>query len=214
MKILKTKATKTELTSTLDLSSELSGLSKSARLDALEEVGEFLVEQTLVNAAESSSLVKGEKIPALTSKQYKLKKRAEVGNSSANLELSGEMLDSVDYKVSGETVTIGVFGDAALRADGHNNFSGKSSLPKRRIFPAEGQEYKDQVMREVRRIIADYKTSNVKESVLNEVETKSELYEALKQITGLTSRSEIKLAVLRSDRLLALLEDMELEDLL
>lgn len=214
MKIAKIKATKTELSSTIDLSEELKGLSKQDRLSALDEIGEFLVEQTLVNAAESESIVKGEKIPALSSKPYKLKKRDEVGNTRANLELTGEMLDSVDYKASGNSVTIGVYGEAALRADGHNNFSGKSSLPKRRIFPSEGQEYKPSIQKEISKIISDYKSTNAKSKQFEDVSTKTELYSVLKDLTGLTARSEIKLAVLRNTDLLDILEDMDLVDLL
>ncbi len=214
MKILKTKASKSELSTTIDLSDELSGLSRSERAAALSEIGEFLVEQTLVNASESKSLVKGEQIPALTSKQYKLKKRGEVGNAKANLELSGEMLDSVDFNASGTSLTIGVYGDAALRADGHNNFSGKSSLPKRRIFPDEGQQYKADVVKEIARIASDYKSEKVKAKLFEDVSTKTDLYSVLSQELGLKSRSEIKLAVLRNQTLLSLLEDMELTDLL
>lgn len=214
MKILKTKASSKELSTTIDLSNELAGLSKSDRSRAIEEIGEFLVEQTLVNAQESESLVKGEKIPALTSKQYKLKKRAEVGNAKANMELTGEMLDSVDFKASGSTITIGVYGDAALRADGHNNFSGKSSLPKRRIFPDEGQEYKSVIQKEIVRIASDYKSEKVKAKAFEDISTKSELYDQLGKQLGLSSKSEIKLAVLRNQSLLALLEELELDGLL
>lgn len=214
MKILKTKASKSELSSTIDFSDELKGLSRSDRSDAIAEIGEFLVEQTLVNAAESTSLVKGEVIPALTSKPYKLKKRDEVGNAKANLELSGEMMDSVDFRSSGQSITIGVFGDAALRADGHNNFSGKSGLPRRRIFPDEGQEYKQSVKREIDRIVSDYKSNSIESKAFADVNTKTDLYESLKELTGLTSRSEIKLSVLRSPQLLAIIEDLDLMDLL
>ena len=214
LKILKTKASKSELSSTIDFSDDLKGLSRDQKQAALQEVGEFLVEQTLVNAAESASIVKGEKIPALSSKPYKLKKRDEVGNATANLELSGEMLDSVDYKPSVNSLTIGVYGDAALRADGHNNFSGKSSLPKRRIFPGEGQEYKSDVQKEIKRIISDYRSSNPIAKDFEDIQTKTELYDTLKEITGLTSRSEIKLAVMRSRDLLDVLDDLDLADLL
>jgi len=214
MKVLKIKAGKSELSSTIDLSVELKGLSRSDKSAAIDEIGNFLVEQTLVNASESTSLVKGESIPALTSKPYKLKKRGEVGNAKANLELTGEMLDSIDFKSGSNSLTIGVYGEAALRADGHNNFSGKSSLPKRRIFPDEGQEYKSSVKKEIDRIISDYKSSNVDTKTFKDVSTKTDLYAALKDLTGLSSRSEIKLSVMRSADLLAIIEDMGLLDLL
>lgn len=214
MKILKTKANKSELSSTIDLSEELKGLSREDKQDALTAIGDFLLEQTLVNAAESASIVKGEKIPALTSKPYKLKKRDEVGNAKANFELTGEMLDSIDFKKSASSITIGVYGEAALRADGHNNFSGKSRLPKRRIFPAEGQEYNQATQREIKRIIADYKSSNPIVKDFEDISTKSELYETLRDMTGLTSRVEIKMAVMRSKDLLEVLEEMDLVDLL
>lgn len=214
MKILKTKASSKELSSTIDFSDELKGLSRSDRSAAIAEIGEFLVEQTLVNAAEGASIVKGESIPALTSKPYKLKKRDEVGNAKANLELSGEMLDSVDFRSSGTSITIGVYGEAALRADGHNNFSGKSSLPKRRIFPDEGQQYKSGVLKEISRIVSDYKANASETKQFESISNKTELYDLLKTRLGLTSRSEIKLSVLRSPELLSIIEDMGLGDLL
>lgn len=216
MKITKIKATKSELSSSIDLSNELSGLNRADKAAALNEIGEYLVEQTLLNAAESSSPVKGELIPALTSKQYKLKKQEEAGNTKANLELSGDMLNAVDYQITSDGLKIGVFGSEALKADGHNNFSGDSKLPKRRIFPGEGQQYRSNIEKEIVRIIADHKTESslFKVKDLKNISTKAEFYDVIGKRLGITSRSEIRLAILRSDSLLSMIEELDLDEYL
>lgn len=215
MKIIKTIVNSGELSSLIDLSVELSGLNKSAKREALNEIGEYLIEQTLSNIGESKSPVKGESIPALTSKIYKDYKRGEVGNTKANMELNGDMLDSVDFEiVDTGKIKIGVFGDSAPKADGHNNFSGDSRLPKRRIFPDEGQSYKSYIESEIKKIIADHKSKNINKSSFKDVESKSDLYSKLSEITGLSKRSEIRLAVLRNESLLESLIENGLEDYL
>jgi len=217
MEVKKTTTTKSETSSTLDLTEELKGLPKDVKLEVLEEVGEYLIEQTLLQVRAENSPVQGEgKFSSLISKEYKSLKKAEVGNTRPNLELSGEMLDSLDYKISGNNIKIGVYGTAAPRADGHNNLSGESDLPKRRFLPDEGQSYKAPIKKEIDRIIADKIAENTvaRKADFKGISSKGELYNVLKEIIGDMPRSELRLAALRSDRIMDILLDLDLELLL
>ena len=181
-----------------------------------DEVGNFLVEQTLIAIEQEKSPVSGEgKFKALSKDYAKLKKR-EVGNSRPNLEVDGNMKDEIDFKPTKTGVTLGVFGDRAPAADGHNNLSGKSSLPTRRFLPDQGQNYKKDIKLEVERIKADIiaEETTFKKSVFNNVDTRSALYDKLGSLLGLTSRTEINLAVIRTQELEDILKEAGVYDLL
>ncbi|HEY6435634.1 MAG TPA: hypothetical protein VIY47_03525, partial [Ignavibacteriaceae bacterium] len=155
------------------------------------------------------------KFPSLKSDSYKLKKKKEVGNNKADIQLSGDTLDAFDFKVTSDGLKIGVFGSRAPVADGHNNLSGNSELPLRRFIPDEGDSYKSSIVKEVDRIIADaLSDTEISKSDLKGIESKSDLYDRLSGILGISSRSELRLAVFRNDSLLNLLEDEGLVDLL
>lgn len=128
------------------------------------------------------------------------------------------MLDQLSYQITDEGIKIGVFGDAAPRADGHNNLSGRSELPLRRFLPAEGELFRDGIMREVERILADAAPEEISEDDFEQsfagVSTSSELYDRLGALFNLTSRSEIRRAVFRSPRVFNLVGLFGLSDLL
>lgn len=168
-----------------------------------------------MKVASRKSPVTGDSFDPL-SKDYKAKKQDEGLPGVPNLEQSGEMLDSLDYRVTSTGIEIGVFGEAAPRADGHNNLSGDSMLPTRRFIPAAGEGFMPSIEREVERIIADAVAEEAEPdvTVLGSVETRSELYEYLTPIFGLSTRTETRLAVLRSDRWVRTLTRLGLLDLL
>jgi hypothetical protein len=176
-----------------------------------EEVGEFLVEQILSKVASRKSPVTGDSFDKL-SDDYKKKKQAEGLSGVPNLESSGDMLDALDYRVTSRGIEIGVFGDDAPKADGHNNLSGNSQLPERRFIPAVGEGFMPSIEREVERIIADAVAESAEPDVraLGSIESKTELYDYLMPIFGLTTRTETRLAVLRSDRWIAALSRLGL----
>lgn len=113
------------------------------------------------------------------------------------------MLDALDYRVQGDDIVIGVFGEAAPRADGHNNLSGDSQLPRRQFIPEKGQGFVSRIEKEVDRIIADEVGESIQAgaalSALQSVTSTAALYDTLRTVFPLTSRSEIKAAVYRSD---------------
>lgn len=128
------------------------------------------------------------------------------------------MLDQLDYRITPDGIEIGVYGDAAPRADGHNNLSGDSLIPTRRFIPAAGESFRDGIAREVDRILADAASSEVTEDQFVDavagVSSSSELYDRLGAIFNLSSRTEIRNAVLRSPLIYNLLGLYDLDELL
>lgn len=80
------------------------------------------------------------------------------GNRTPNLELEGDMLDSLTFEVRGDEVEVGIFSDKeAPKADGHNNFSGESKLPTRRFIPDSSEEFIPKISSGVEQILNRYK---------------------------------------------------------
>lgn len=219
MKVVKTTVSDNELSSTIDLFSDVK-LTRKQKAEVQDQVGQYLYEETQARISEEKSPVKGEPWKKTLSKDYSKRKLDEVGNKNADLQFSGRMLDQFKVIPVEEGIKIGVFGERAPAADGHNNFSGKSPLPRRRFLPAEGQEYNPQLEREVKRIIADVtaESDSAKaptKSAVAKIETKAELYSFLSDFFDSSlSRSEVRLAVFRNPELLQLLESEDLLSLL
>jgi hypothetical protein len=177
-----------------------------------EEVGNFLIEQTLVSMNEKKSPVQGEGSFKALSKDYKKKKLEEVGSGEANLEFDGVMKDELNFFPTKDGIEIGVYGERAGAADGHNNLSGKSQLPTRRFLPDEGQNYKKNIQTEVDRIVADAISEEIgfKKSDFRNVTTKKELFEVLSNKLGPMSRAEMVLTVFRNQDLVDILTSLDL----
>ena len=214
MKIIKTEATDSKTASLIDLGDELNGLTKAQKKEVLTDIGELLVGQILEACADSKSPVTGRAFHKL-SKEYAKKKQAEVGSKDPNLDLNGEMLDALDFKIVGDKIDLGVFGSDAPKADGHNNFSGKSKLPERRFLPGEGQGFTSDIDELISDTIKAYRADNLSldDSKLKVIESKADLYEYLRSVIGDFSRAEIRGLVLQSE-LAAELDAFDLLDLL
>lgn len=191
-------------------------LKKAVKSRIREEVGSFLVEQTLASMGEKKSPVQGAPNFKPLSKAYKKRKLAEVGSGDANLEFDGLMKDEVDFKPSESGIAIGVFGERAGAADGHNNLSGKSNLPLRQFIPDVGQNYKKGIVVEVQRIIADIiaEETTIKKSDFDEITTRAELYIKLAEIFGDMPKAELQLSVFRNESLTDMLKELNLLGLL
>ena len=120
----------------------------------LQEIRDFVIEKTLETVASQKSPVTGKKFRSLSPdyRAFKVKKRRP---GVPNLEFSGAMLDALGGKVSGETITIQITGKQGDKADGHNNHSGKSKLPKRTFIPnsKKDETYSKSIMRGIREIL-------------------------------------------------------------
>jgi len=117
-------------------------------------------------AAKRSPVLGGEFKKTL-SKGYAKKKQELVGSKDANLELFGDMLDSLTFKNTRDGIEIGIFNKKqAQKADNHNKFSPESKatkVPPRQFIPNadENQNFKRAIQNEVVNIIREY----VKEDV-------------------------------------------------
>ncbi len=214
LKIVGKTTNKTETSVDIDLF-EGQKLPKRIKKLVNEAVGEYLVEQTLISVEQEKSPVAGQGSFAPLSKTYQIIKKREVGSTRPNLEAEGVMKDELDFEVS-DVLTLGVFGERAGAADGHNNLSGKSKMTKRQFIPDEGQTYKRGILTEIERIKADIiaENSTFKASQFRGVRTSSDLYATLKILLQLDMRAEVNLAVIRNQELEDLLKEEGLFDLL
>lgn len=190
MEVKKTNTTATRTTAEIILDIPTS---------AKEDVGDYLLEQALIKVASQRSPITGDSFPKL-SRDYRKEKIESGLPGIPNLESTGDMLDALDYRITGYGIEFGVFGPDAKKADGHNNLSGDSRLPTRQFIPAEGEGFTSEIEKEVARIIADATAVDPEESedLLEAVESSASLYDVLRGAFNLESRIEIRLAVLRS----------------
>lgn len=132
------------------------------------------------------------------------------------MEFEGDMLDSLTYKTTQDGLELGWFGEQAGKADGHNNLSGKSSLPQRRLIPDVGQEFVGEIQSEIEKIVADGVADEMsfEPSDFEGVSTRSELYATLDDYFPDFSRAEIRSVIARSPDLARLLDEMGLLELL
>ena len=136
-------------------SPDLSEVPATEKNAALNEIGQYFVEAILADVGETRSPVTGRLFKKLSA-QYAEKKAEESSSPVANMELSGDMLDSLEFKVSGSKVEVGIWGSEADKADGHNNFSGDSKLPQRQFIPMKGEKFRPDIMGEVESILESY----------------------------------------------------------
>lgn len=111
---------------------------KSAAREALNEMADYVRTEVLNYVGEGRSPVAGGQWKRSLSPEYKKIKQKISGVGYANLELYGDMLDALDCVVTSRgTLSLEIRGPEADKADGHNNFSGKSQLPAREFIPNE-----------------------------------------------------------------------------
>lgn len=123
----------------------------SKRQEIIDELKDYIKTRMLDDIGSGLSPVSGKKWKGLTA-EYKKKKLKEAGNTSANLELFGDMLDSIEIsEIKGGGLRVTVSDDQQAKADGHNNFSGKSPFAKsgrlRKFIPNEsnGEKFRPNI---------------------------------------------------------------------
>lgn len=218
MKVVSAQGSKTKTSSEIDLFDGLV-LSDEAKARASERIGEFLVEQVLSSVAEKKSPIQGEGWKQTLSKDYKAEKQSEGVTAEPNMELTGAMLDSLDYKTTDRGIEIGIFGSEAWKADGHNHFSAASAqatAPKRRFLPGEDQKFKADIERGVDEIIAEeiMKEESVKKSDLKDIESKAQFFAFFREKLPGYSNAEISKAILTNKKLFDIVSDLDLEEYL
>lgn len=120
--------------------------------EVLDQVGEYLLDSILDYVGSSTSPVSGGSFKKNLSPAYaKLS-----GKDSANLDLTGSMLDSLVFVANPESnsVTLGIFdSDEIPKAFNHNT---GDTLPKRQFLPNEDQSFKAEILRGVSKIVEEY----------------------------------------------------------
>lgn len=210
MEVKKVHVEDGRLSSEIDLGDLLKRVPKSERERVKADVSEFLIERILLDVAGQKSPVSGRRFKGL-SKEYAEHKKEETGSTDANLDLTGAMLGALDVRITDKGIEIGVFGENAGKADGHNNFSGDSNLPRRQFLPDVGEGFRSEIASGVDKIIQDAISSSAEPSKedFEDLDSKAELYAVLEGIYGDLTRSEIRAAVLRSEALLEILEETD-----
>ncbi len=145
---------KDEVTKILEL--DLTGIPRSDRAKAKQDVLDFIKEQVLADIAEARSPVTGKAFRAL-SKDYKQLKQTESGAPIANMELTGAMLDAFDGRMKGNTVEVGWWiPEQAVKA--YNHTTG-DTVPQRQLLPGPDDDFRPAIMREVNNILDEYRAS-------------------------------------------------------
>lgn len=145
----------------MNLGTHLKKISRSDRRDALEEVGEYIIQSILEHVGDAKSPVEGGIYKRSLDDEYKDEKKKVSSNLTANMEASGEMLDSLEYKVdTSGVIEFGYFDkDQAQKADNHNKFSPeskKTKLPPRQHIPRKNENLKRDIMKEIHDILSSY----------------------------------------------------------
>lgn len=124
---------------------------------ARREIAEMLEARIVEDVGDGKSPIEGGSWKRSLSKDYKKKKVAQGGNPYADMILDNDMMLAFAVKVRGERLEAGVYGSKqAAKADGHNNHSGKSSLPLREFIPKPGQTFKRSIIADIREIARRY----------------------------------------------------------
>lgn len=140
------------------------GLSEiSNKAEALKEIGEYLKTTILDHAGDLKTTVKGGAYKKSLSPAYK-KFKDDFASPVPNMELSGDMLDSLDYEynIASGTVEVGFFDyDQAQKADNHNKFTTNAlatDVPARQLIPKNGRdELRPEILQDIKDILDDYR---------------------------------------------------------
>lgn len=152
-----------KVTYKLNLADDLDEISRNQRKKALEEVGTFLVESILEGCGQSKSTVAGGKWKQDLSEKYLKRKKQESSSGKPNMELTGDMLDALTFKIVGSSVEVGIFDyNQAQKADNHNKFSSASqgtAVPQRQFIPNgnNGEKFRRDIVSEINQILEEFK---------------------------------------------------------
>jgi hypothetical protein len=118
----------------------------------LNEIGDYLVNEVVSYTESGVSAVDGVgEFPKLNPKYAKSEK---AGDERANLDLTGAMLGSVEYKITDGSLEIGVFDkDQAPKAYNHNV---GDTLPKRQFIPDKGQKFDPDIMSGIDDLLSNF----------------------------------------------------------
>lgn len=130
---------------------------KGKKIEAKAAISEFILEEVLNYVGQGRSPVSGGKWKRGLSPEYKKQKAKYSSALFANMELHGDMLDALEVVQNPKgKLELRVKGREADKADGHNNHTGRSSLPPREFIPKEGQTFKKPILDGIKRIAQEF----------------------------------------------------------
>ncbi len=145
---------------------DLSGIPDELKEDAKQAIGEYIKDQTIEFLADGRSPVAREKFKELNEDYAK---KFKGGDPTPNLYLDGDLQGSLDFEITEDGLIWGVMDENQRpKADGHNNFSGDSKLPKRRFIPGDGQKFNSEIESGIKNILNDFKI----ETQIDQTETR------------------------------------------
>jgi hypothetical protein len=132
---------------------------RSKRREALETAASFLKEAVLEYIGDAKSPVAGGKWIRRLEPSYREKKIEESGVDFANLELTGDLLDSLDVDVNKGKVIFDVSEDEYRVAEGHISgiYGENSKKVKPRQFLPQGKEtFKKSILEDLKALLQEY----------------------------------------------------------
>lgn len=132
------------------------------------------------------------------------------------MQETGALLDALTFEETDDGIEIGWFGDQAPKADGHNNFSGKSDLPRRQSLPDVGEDFISAIQSGIEKIVSDSLADGMEfdSEDFDGIDTRTELYDVLDEYFPDMSRTEIKAIITRTPDFARFLDDEDLLELL
>lgn len=131
---------------------------KDKRREALQAAADLIKTEMLDYIGEGKSPVSGGKWIRGLTKEYAKKKSEESGADFANLELSGDLLDSLSVEATSSSITIDVGSDQKDKAEGHlSGLYGEHSRIRPRQFMPQGDEtFKRSIISKLKDLLSDF----------------------------------------------------------
>jgi phage gpG-like protein len=132
---------------------DISGISKQGLKPdtikrAVQAAKEVVVNAVRQDLDDTRSSVTGRNFKKLDPDYAKIKKR-QGGIPIPNLQLSGDLASSIRVMSRSDKLVLTTEASQQAKADGHNNHSGQSKLPRRPFIPDEGETLRPGIRQEV-----------------------------------------------------------------
>jgi hypothetical protein len=136
----------------------MEGIPRDKRGEAKDALASFFISSIQGFTASSNSPVKGKGKYKSLSKDYKKIKKAAGKGSDPNLTFDGDMLGSLEARVKGNQMSIGIFKGTEDKLKSFNHNTG-DTLPARPFLPddAKDEDFKDNIKKEAFKLMEEFK---------------------------------------------------------
>ena len=126
----------------------------------MNDIGEYILSEILDYVASGVSPVTGKEFKGLTTPYADAEKG---GDTTANLDLNGDMMRALEVRVEADKISVGIFEDEdqAIKLYGHNTgFKGHPWLdgkaPQRKVIPDKKEAFAGDIMTGINDLIEEY----------------------------------------------------------